>query len=315
MPETSSQFGGSRPADVVRRRLGASKVDAPVAVDPADVRDFDWTMPCLYTSAERARLDAFAERAMSDVRTALVRALRSDVPLTSRPPAVAYVHQVQGEGSCYALPLCEGSAVAGVLRIDAPFACGCVERLLGGAGQLSGQDRELSPLESSLLRDLAAALCDAFARAYGDVGGPPLAAAGEVVKNRLPLSVSPEHEVVQFALAQAGQSRPAVTIVFPHERIDFLAAGLPGPMAEPSPDECRARLIAALNAADIQGEVWLRPVGATINSVLALEPGDVLLLPQGLGEPVEMTIRGRKLFEARLGTQRGQYAVEILSVH
>ena len=309
----SSQFGGARSADMVRRRLGVSKGDAAA---PVEICEFDWTRPHVYAPVEQGRINAFADRALLGVRAALAKALRTEMPLVSRAHAVVYFRQA-GEGACYALPLVHDSAVAGLLRIDASFAAGCVERLLGGTGTSAWQDRELSPAECSLLRDLAAVLCDAFVQAYRESGGPALSPAGEVVKNHLPLPLPPEHEVVQFVLAQgqASQSKPTLTFVFPHERIDFLAAGLPGLAPGPSPDQCRARLLAALNEADVHGEVWLRTAPTTMNHVLALEPGDVLLLPQGLHEPVEMTVRGRKLFEARLGTQHGQYAMEILSVH
>jgi len=317
MPETTSQLGPVRSADAVRRRLGVSKGDTntPTPVDPAEVQDFDWTTPCLYTLTERGRLENFASRTLPGVRAALIKALRAELPLTPQGPATLYFHQACGEGSYYALPLRLESAVAGVLRIDAAFAGGCVERLLGGSGELRGQGRELSPLENSLLQDLCATLAEAFVQVYRDVGGPALAAAGELVTNRLPLSLPSEHEVVQFALVQTGQAKPPLAFVFPHERVDFIAQGLSAPAVMPSSDECRARLLAALNDADLAGEIWLRSAATTMNDVLALEPDDVLLLPQGINEPVELTIQGRKLFEGLLGTQHGQYALEILSVH
>ncbi|MCL2700603.1 MAG: FliM/FliN family flagellar motor switch protein [Phycisphaerae bacterium] len=314
MPETTSHSDVARLADMVRRRLGVSLGDAPAPMDPTDVADYDWTTPCLYTAVERQRLDTFAARMLPAVRTALTKALRLEFPLTPRSAATAYFHQCD-EGQCYALPLLCESAVAGLLRIDAPLAGACVERLLGGPGDLPGQGRELSSLENSLLLDLCATLGEAFAKAYRDAGGPTLTPAGELAKNRLPLPFPPEHEMVRFALAAANQLAPPLTFLFPHERLDFIAAGLPAPVAEPAPDECRARLLEAVHDADLNAEIWLRAASTTMNDVLALEPDDVILLPQEINEPVNVTLYGRKLFQGLLGAQHGHYAMEILSVH
>jgi len=310
MPEQPAQHDPSRAADIIRRLLQSARRRKPV-VDDGGAQDFDWRTPYVFTQDQLQKLSAFGTKAMSRVTAGLAKVMRSDLPLEPLPAGTMYFREAVGEGSYYTLALLAGSTPTGLIRIDAGVASSCVEKLLGGAGKLPGDDRELSSLELSLLQDLISGVSTAFSTTFREAGGQVFGNGAELVKNKLAVPLDDSREMIQFPLAVKGQATPVMSVILPCELMDFVSRGLAKPQPPATAEQNKKAMLQVLNEVSLMGEVWFAPAATTMQDVLALEAGDVLLLPQGLDEPLSVTIQGRAVLAAVLGSRRGKYALEV----
>jgi flagellar motor switch/type III secretory pathway protein FliN len=79
----------------------------------------------------------------------------------------------------------------------------------------------------------------------------------------------------------------------------------------PEPDEVRRRIEASLRAAALTVRADVGTASVPLGDLLALEPGDILLLERMTGETIDLTVEGHAVLRARPVISRGQYAVEI----
>lgn len=193
------------------------------------------------------------------------------------------------------------------LVVDFEFAYACIDRLLGGAGSSAGAGRDLTSTEVAVL---------------SEVLDPILAAHVGVWERYMKLtpSIRKTTSVPRF---MREVRRDDAVLVAEYRLNDFveghgfrLAMPLPGlegllqyrrdrtseeaDDTETAAQNARVELQEHMAAVEVDVAVRIGGASLTVREVLALEPGDVVLLDRDVGEPLDLIVEGRPKFEGQL---------------
>ncbi len=286
-----------------RRRAKAKPGDsAPAAVD------YDWEVPHHFGAAGRARLDAFAATVARAVAEKLGALLRTEVAIEARPAGERYGATVRAtvEGT-YRFPLAgPGGEVCGLVRLPAALAVGWVERLLGGTG--AAEARELSSMEAALLVDLVAAVVRSLAAVSAEMGGPSVQHVDRMLDDDEPLPGRDEDEFCHLVFAVG--ERAEVVFVLASETLEPIARGSGDAEPATKAEEVPGRLAAHLAEAPVRARVELGTTEILVRDLMALEPGDVVVLNAAIEDPVQLRVGERVVAGGRPVTCEGQYAFQ-----
>jgi flagellar motor switch protein FliM len=293
-------------------RAGAGRRPARQQVQAAD---YDWKTPHRFTGARREHLDQLAKRLTEKASAKLSAMFGAKLALAAEPVTEHYASELSGseaQGSAYSVELTgEGGAAKGAIRIPAPTAVAWVGRLLGGSGA-AGSDRDLSALEMDLLLDIFARLTEAVCTALADSGGKPVSRGARASKDgRLPGQDCDEY--CRILLRPAGaQDDSGVSFLLLSDLLEGMSAG-GREEAAPPPAELRQRIIGHLGTSPVLVTAHLGQSQVTMRDILALEAGDVLVLPQTFEDPVSVTVAGKAAFTGLLASCEGRYSLHITS--
>ena len=302
-------------AGLVGQLMKAARNSTPRAETQKAV-DYPFDRPNRFTREQLARLDEFAARAAEAVGQLARQMLQT--PLTFTPARwqqhyAGPLRQSNRRGLRHVAAITvDGRSNVGLIGLSAATASQWLARLLGGCESAeAGQDdaRQLSDLERDLLLDIAAGLVEAVRKAAGAFGGQAFQAARklETWPEALPAEDAAEYCLLELA-AEPGE-QGGLAILLSAQTAAILAgeagaapAGKPAKGAKPPmlghveqmPVEVRAMLSASL----------------TVREVMALAPGDVVVLDQRTDEPIELEVKGRAVFRGHLARQQGQFALQ-----
>jgi flagellar motor switch protein FliM len=274
------------------------------AVAPRDFR-----RPCRLSPSALARLRRAAEKALPEVSAALAVALRRDVEAE-----VASVDEIDGHAlvAGWTDPVCvlafECARLPGWLVWEPAAGVIAAETALGSSEPASGASRALSAIERMIVTQLLARVATALGGALGVAIEKPVfcGARGEVgALDDLPRNADRRRVGLEIALSGPGEgSRMSIYL-------SGVAAG--GDDAPPVKEKTPAALPAY--ASDIEVEVGARlgTIEAPLADLLALEPGDVLLLGVGRGGVLDLVVEGEPCARARFGEHDGRLAVRVES--
>jgi len=111
---------------------------------------------------------------------------------------------------------------------------------------------------------------------------------------------------------QPADASPAPALLLTSRFLEPLAEADPaGRSAQPDPDEFYRRLQSRIEAASVTVRAELGAASITLGDLLALEPGDVVVLDRARGETINLTVDGQVVLRARPATTAGHYAVEV----
>ena len=255
------------------------------------------------SGVERQALHDELPRLLSVVDRASRRCLGDGVHVESgqvlwRPAELRGLAASQGPG----LVVTFGEVHQLVLRLDRPLACATTAALLGGELERQEQTRELTTVDMAILQSYLQAVAAALVRA---------AFHSNVQQTEL---LSPEEDAQ--LLAQADK----VALVFP-----MRLGPVSGTMQMVAPAEAwRATLRTAepveqrltahqLGHMPVRLEAFINGASVSLAEMLALEPGDVIPLPQGEQMAVQVLAGPCMVAVGRAGAQGERLAVHLTS--
>ncbi len=288
----------------VRRRPPADTVEVDV-----DAADFDWTVPHRFAPAELGRLDRFAAGAARLMLDRLEAALGARPDLEPVAPAERYGHHArEADPKVHRLALAAGGRPAGLVQVRAKTALAWTDRLLGGSGEAPDEARPLSPLEATLLVDVAAAAVGGLSDLLTEAGGPALDAPAAVLPPDTEPPFGDADALVRLALRPAsGEAEPVLAV--------YLLEDLLRPVARDraAPSEAAGDVPAAmrdhLRAAPVRAEARVGTTTLAVRELIALEPGDVLLLDAKLDDPVPLAVEGATVHRGEVVACDGRHGL------
>ena len=295
--------------ETVRAR-GAQKPDSLDAVD------YDWTRPCRFTHAGLRKLNDFAQQAAEQVSRGLGAKLREDVRFEPEPVAQYYAPALlkAAEGAVqYSIALAQqGASPCGAIAFPQAAAIAWVQKLLGSAGDEASTDRELSSLETALLLDLAGTIAEAFSATAQAAGGPALVPSGQVIKGNYPLPQGQALEFCKIAFRQAGDGGAEVALVILSDRLLPVAGAQVSRQTGPSQADQRQHVRGHLDRVAVRAEAWLGTAQVAMCDVMALAPGDVLLLERKVDEPIGLSVQGNVVLQGFPVACDGRNALKVV---
>lgn len=286
----------------------------PARASESEAVDFPFDRPNRFTRGQLARLGEFAGQIADCAGQKARQMLQMPVdflPAEWEQHYAGELRQTSGENLRYVVPISvEGGDVVGMIGLSAATATQWLAKLLGGCGpnqaDEDGEARELSALERDLLLDIAAGFVEAMRTAAGSFGRTAFQVTRElgVWPEAFGAEDAAEYCLLELAAEQSGQGNLAILLTGP------TAALLAG---ESAPKASRAAASAAM-----QGHVEQMPVEASamlsatlsVREVMALAPGDVVVLNQPIDEPLDLEVDGKLVLRGHPARQDGQFALQ-----
>lgn len=295
----------------------------PPAEEPASTaRPFDFRRPVFLSSGQwrrlRMELDEFAESLAAMLSTYL----RLDFGLQ-----VMKVHSLTFNEFTASLPvptqliLFKADPLRGISIIDVQPAIGLavVDRLLGGPGQASAPERNLTEMEVALLDQFAEIILSEWCKHWAPVQELKAQILGHENNARF-LQTSSGGSIMLSAVIEVrmGESAGQIQLVFPFPAIEPLVARLGHEIqAQPAPAPVPSAPVAwnrALDGLPLTLAARWPASQVTTRAILNLKPGEILELDPELAERIELRIGASVKFEGRLGARGGKRAVQITNI-
>jgi len=301
---------------VLDRLLSAARASGQPAVETPEAADYDWSVPHHFTQARWRRVNDFAAAAAEKASGALAALLGE--PTEVQVGAVtqrfgANLAESGGEQANFAAEILDGTGRScGQIILARSCAVGWVAQLLGGSQ--GEQDRELSASEAALLGDVFGALVGALSDASEATGGGKFVVGPQSGQRLFPLPDQAAEEFTQIDLRRDEASEAgAVSYILPCEALDALADADADRQGKKQPADTRKTMLAHLERASVVATAWFEGTRATVREIVALEQGDVLLMPVKLDSPVHLLVGDRRCFLGLPVAAAGRYAVRIVA--
>lgn len=288
------------------------------APDPAppETTPYDWRDPHYFNADQQTHLRQALEQVAARLAEVMGRARRGVCTVSLKSATQHFAGDLcrrLGLEQNYCLTFApEKEQACGFAAIPPHTARTWVTWLLGDSEAARDPNQALSPLEESLLADLATTVLDTFLAPLRTAG--TLQAADTLGKGQPLIAFELTEEIVKvvFQARNADADDPMeITFVLPAGRLAALA-GKPTPAAsKATPQELSRALLEHVQELTVTVQATLASVPLTFQEILDLAPGDVLLLDKPIEEGTDLMIDSRALFCGRPAHTQGKYAVVI----
>jgi flagellar motor switch protein FliM len=224
--------------------------------------------------------------------------------------ASQYKHEALEDNAFLAFETKDDPAIHGFLALPGATTQDWVTRLLGGSTE-AGETATLSPLEITLLSDIAVSLVDAFSSSYRVPldALPPLS----VSQISTPLEHTDELCTLVFTFKDenaAEEASQTFSIVMPSSQLAQTLEGLVQ-SAPPSQGRLAEALHEHVDNIPVQITAEFASTQLTLEQAMDLNVGDVLLMDKDLNDPMILKIDDRLVFYGTPAQCEDHYAVVV----
>ena len=204
---------------------------------------------------------------------------------------------------------------AGLVVCDPAFVFAVIDALFGGVGKypVRIEGREFSPTEHRVIMRLVEIILTEYNRAWQGVYPVELAyQRSEMQPQFVNIATASELVVSTVFTVEIGESVGTVQICFPYSSLepirDVLRTSNQG--EGPGKDGRWVRVLSdEIQSAEVQLVAELAHAPATVEQLLAMQPGDFIELE--LDKLVRAKVDGVPVLEASYGTSNGHYAIRV----
>lgn len=194
-----------------------------------------------------------------------------------------------------------------------------VDRMLGGIGASESKARELTDIEESLIKRVFLKLINTLEETWKNIFPVQTAIIGMDSTYGLIQIASPGEIValITLEIQMAGKYSGLLSICFPYPVLESVLGQLSsqhifqtkGIIQAP---EDKENILVKLNTSKVQVNVILGHTEISINELLDLRDGDVLMLDSGVDDNLIVNVNDLPKFLARPGTKKNKVAVSIV---
>ena len=285
------------------------------------VHGYDFLQPSRFKKADLEHL-----RKINDGLTQNITAQTSRLLRTSVKTQLVSMEQMKWENFLdEAADGCVGFVVTleplgwqGVLTIERQFAAVCLDRMMGGAGLPAEADDQFTGTDARAFACLARAFLAPLPDLWQNVGEFQVALGPFVQELATMDLLAPDEDLFQLCfLVQGTAGSGQVTLSVP-----FLAVKSLPPRSEvDEPDlgvaageaAAKAGLRENLNRAYVQLAVVLGTTDVKVQNLVAVEPGDVIVLDTCPGDPLDIRLNDAVRLRGHPGIAKGKYAVKLIT--
>jgi len=282
-----------------------------------DAAQYNWQEPHYFNKEQLVKLGNFADAVASGVSQKFAKLCRSEFNVTISSTTQHYANEIlsqlsDGEQRDYYLPFgISQEHMCGLIGMPGQTAVNWATQLLGDSESEKDPGRDLSPLEESLLLDLASALVEVFSGPDKALAFQP---AQNIVRGQWPLEPEGTEEIckISFDVKKAGSEKisKAYFLILCSE-----LAPIAGRTAQDSggfPAEDISKLILGhLQEMPVLITSQLASAVLSFEELMNLQADDILLLDKRVNQPVELIVDGRTVYYGRPAKSAGKYAVTI----
>lgn len=205
-----------------------------------------------------------------------------------------------------------------LMEISKPLSFVIIDRLLGGSGEEYENIRDYTDIELSLLGNMLKQLI----RLIGTTWESTLEIGTELSKietnSRFVQSINYNDTVVIIVLnVTVNQSSGKITICIPSTILDeiFKKANVfsknSNKRSDQSIEEQKAAIMNSLRSSDLTVKGVLGTTQATLQDILSMQVGDLVILNKNVDSDVDIHVDGEKWFEGKWGIKKNKGVIKI----
>ena len=285
-----------------------------------DIRPYDFRTPAFLAPTELRKLRQRHDEFVRSLAARLSIYLRLEISLEiSRLQTTCYQNFAETLSTPAHVVMFKAEPLRGICLLDIPPRLGLtiVDRLLGGVGQAPAAHRDLTEIETALLDQGVQVMLKEWCNHWQPLQDLRPALLGYETNGRF-LQTAP-HDTMMVCLAvevRIGQFTETLQFAFPHYTLEPIVRQLTSlSVSEPKPAYAivtnPTQWNPELNDVPVTVAAEWCGLQLTARELVALKPGDVLLLDPQVTQSVQVSIGSTPKFQARLGTRGTQWAVQL----
>lgn len=287
--------------------------------EPPACREVNWNEPHHYAVEQTERLTDISAKMAAPVQKTLQ--YYCDEAFVAR--AVGFAEhfacnlaaevKMSRRNRFYLTLLSPDKSQAGYVELSFESAACLVAQMLRDPEAEIGKDGEMSTLEQSILLDIVQAITDALTDELA-LYQIKLVRAEQLTYGEWPMRFRELQEMTRFEFAaECGQAKLDASVCLLDAVLDP-ALGLE-PVVH-SPEDIKKypeRVVARMQDASMQVTAQLSSAMMTLNDILTLEAGDVIVLGQKPDCPIGVLINGQTCFKAWPARHAGRLALQVMA--
>ena len=297
----------------------------PSAISPIgrSVKSYDFRRPDKFSKDQLRTLQAIHENVARIAAARLTARLRTTVSITLADTAQMIFDEYVGQ---LVLPtqlvVMHADALGGpfVIDFDLGLAFAAVDRTLGGPGRIPSERREPTNIESDLIDRMVSDLPPSIAEGWGHLQSMSVRISETALGPALLRVVAPSHvvAVLTYEVRFAGQTAP-LTICYPHSTLEPLLPRLSATAWYSQLDKAsdsgtgQGDLVATLQTVEIPLVALLGGVELSVESLVDLEPGDIIRFDERADRPLRLSIMDQAQAWALPGRVGDRLALRVVS--
>jgi flagellar motor switch/type III secretory pathway protein FliN len=278
----------------------------------------DWHVPHRFSQESADQLRLFSVKLAGHLESCLQ--LVSGQPFEVKPQGLCeqYAGQmsarvVQEQPKVYYLPVTQpGKGHVGFVAIPFETASMLVGCMLRDPEAQIGADGQMSSLAESILLDAAISLAEALAEGLKEFGQAVIEKTEQLIFRDWPVRFHELEDCCEFRFeATFGSTKLMLTLVLLDEVIADIAQ-IKGPFGRAEEKkEHSERIVKQMRETPMQVTALLSSSLITLNDLLTLETGDIIMLDRKICEPVDVLVNGQPCFCAWPALHAGCRAVVV----
>jgi flagellar motor switch protein FliM len=283
------------------------------------VREIDFSRPSKFAPDQQRRLERAHEAFCRTSSTQLSAELLSSIELE-----VLGVEQLTWSGALHQIPQPSIAAVVHahpldtqvVLTAELSLVVRLIERLLGGTPSTKLRLRELTEIETALVRRIFGTLLEQLSVTWQELADVSLSLGGiePHIANLNSLAPPSEPTLTLTIEVKIDKASSTISLLLPHRSVEPIADRLStGQFGESAPDRAAADAVRARVAGvEVELRAEVAATTMTIDEVLMLQPGHVLRLGAPAADGVTLYAGHVPAHRAQPGRNGNHRAVQVV---
>ncbi len=318
MSSTATHNLGSEASSIVSEKIqqilasvGSQKQDDS---DKAEAAEYNWHQPHYFGSNQLKRLDGFVEKVAKSCTQKFTQLYHSDFNVAIVSTTQHFASELfnsDNEQSDYHLAFGNEEQVFGLVGIPGQTAIIWATQLLGDSKSAEDSDGDLSPLEQSLLFDIASGIIKALSDSYDGYDLRPLS---EIVRGQMPIELDGTEEICKITFSvkkpDSENSSEAYFLIF-CDKLQTIVGQKAQTGKVFSDQDISKAMHNHLQDTPVSVTVQLARVMFNFQEIMSLEVDDILLLDKRVNEPAELIVEGKAIFRGQPAKSESKHAVVI----
>lgn len=276
--------------------------------------EYNWRQSHYFSQDQLKKVNDFTEKMAQNCAKKFTQLYHNDFNVTIGSTTQQFAAELIGSDSNkseYYLNFGDGNQIFGLVGMPAQTAILWATQLLGDSKTDEKADRDLSPLEQSLLFDIAFGIVEALSDSFGNGELHP---TSEIIKGRMPAEINAADEICKITISVKKSDSEKTSEAYFLILCDKLQAiaGQKGQTVENvSAQNVSKAMLNHLQKVPIPITVQLDSAMFNFQEIMSLQVDDILVLDKRVNEPVEVILEGKTALRGRLAKSDSKHAVVI----
>ena len=316
----------------LRSALSQAGVNPEPAEEAVETQEYTWDRPHAFSSSQLKKLEFFANRLTHSLARRLSlfmqKSMEASVDSITQNFTDQFLKQLAkeqkssyyisfGKPASEAIQQPDSLDLFGFFNIPHNTAIRWSTELLGDPVSQEESDRELSPLEESVLGDIGEKIVEVTANAHDSFNfkaSPGVKCTSEQIL--IDWHGIEAFYTITFSMKEAESSEEGFKcqVLFLCDKLMTLAGSTEAKKEQLPASEISIRLLEQLKKVNVTAVAQLDKLELPLDELLSLQPGDTLLLNKSVNEPIELVANDKTLFYGQPAKSGGRYSIIISEI-